>query len=239
MLAVTNHMLLNLASVPFLWVMPLAIYLVTFMIAFARRFRIPPRILSFAVPVVLLLFFPLVAVSQPVAGHSLKWVLGAHLLVLFAGALLCHTALASRRPDTAQLTEFYFWVALGGALGGVFVAVVAPFVFSTVIEYPLLVAMIAFFRDTRERDPKINWGDWIFPAVMGLLVAVTWYLFKWASVDVTEDLKTSLSVDAVIALVAFLAHKRRIRFALVLVVLLAGYRLALPGFLDDYQILKI
>jgi SAM-dependent methyltransferase len=239
MLAVTNHMLLNLASVPFLWVIPLAIYLITFMIAFARRLRLSPRIVSAIVPIVLLVLFPLVAVSRPVGSHTLWYVLGSHMLVLFAGALLCHTALASRRPDTRQLTEFYFWIALGGALGGIFVAAIAPFVFSTVIEYPLLVAMIAFFRDTRERDPKINWGDWIYPAVMGLLIAGTWYLFKWASVDVTEDMKTSLSVDAVIVLAAFLARKRRIRFALVLVVLLAGYRLALPGFLDDYQILKI
>ena len=239
MLAVTNHMLLNLASVPFLWVMPLAIYLVTFMIAFARRFRIPPRILSFAVPVVLLVLFPLVAVSQPIAGHSLKWVLGAHLLVLFAGALLCHTALASRRPHTAQLTEFYFWVALGGALGGTFVAVVAPFVFSTVIEYPLLVAMIAFFRETREKDPKLNWADWVYPAVVALLIAGTWKLFTWAHVDVTEDIKASLGADAVLVLVAFLAQRRRIRFALALAVLIAGYHLALPGFLNDYEILHI
>src|SRR5262249_25224249 len=161
MLAVTNHMLLNLASVPFLWVIPLAIYLITFMIAFARRFRLSPRIVSAIVPIVLLVLFPLVAVSRPVGSHALWYVLGSHMLVLFAGALLCHTALASRRPDTSRLTEFYFWIALGGALGGIFVAAIAPFVFSTVIEYPLLVAMIAFFRNTRERDPKINWGDWI------------------------------------------------------------------------------
>ena len=239
MLAVTNHMLLNLASVPFLWVMPLAIYLVTFMIAFAQRFRIPPRFLSFAVPIVLLAFFPLVAVSQPVAGHSLKWVLGSHLLVLFAGALLCHTALASRRPHTAQLTEFYFWVALGGALGGIFVAVIAPFVFSTVIEYPLLVALIAFFRETREDDQKTMWSDLVYPAVVGLLIAATWYLFTWAKVDVTEDYKTSLAADAILALVAFLSQRHRLRFALSLAVLIAGYHVALPGFLDDYQILHI
>jgi hypothetical protein len=239
MLAVTNHMLLNLASVPFLWVMPLALYLITFMIAFARRLHISSRILSAVVPVVLLVLFPLVAVSQPVAGHSLKYVLGSHMIVLFAGALLCHTALASRRPGTAYLTEFYFWVALGGALGGIFVAVIAPFVFSTVIEYPLLVALIAFFRDTRAPDQKINRGDWIYAAVLGLLIAGTWYLFKWATVDVTDDLKTSLGADAVLALIALLAYRRRVRFALALVVLIAGYHLALPGFLDDYQILHI
>src|SRR5207244_3766815 len=192
MLAVTNHMLLNLASVPFLWVMPLAIYLITFMIAFARRFRISPRILSAVVPIILLVLFPLVAVSRPVLSASLWYVLGSHMLVLFAGALLCHTALASRRPDTSRLTEFYFWIALGGALGGVFVAVIAPFVFSTVIEYPLLVAMIAFFRDTGKSEQKITWGDWIYPAVIGLLIAATWYLFNWATVNVTEDVKTSL-----------------------------------------------
>jgi len=239
MLAVTNHMLLNLASVPFLWVMPLALYLITFMIAFARRLRIPSRVLSEIVPIILLVLFPLVSVSKPVGSHSLWYVLGSHLLVLFAGALLCHTALASRRPDTAHLTEFYFWIALGGALGGVFTAVVAPFIFSTVIEYPLLVAMIAFFRETRKSEPGINWSDWVFPAAIGLLIAGTWYLFKWATVDVTEDLKTSLGADAVLVLLAYLARKRRLRFALALAVLIAGYHLALPGFLDDYQVLHI
>jgi SAM-dependent methyltransferase len=239
MLAVTNHMLLNLASVPFLWVMPLALYLITFMIAFARRFRIPSRILSAVVPVILLVLFPLVAVSKPVTSHSLWYVLGSHMLVLFAGALLCHTALASRRPDTAQLTEFYFWIALGGALGGVFTAVIAPFAFSTVIEYPLLVALIAFFRETREPEQKLNWRDWVYPAVIGLLIAGTWYVFKWAEVDVSEDLKTSLGADAVLALITLLAVRRRVRFALALAVLIAGYHLALPGFLDDYEILHV
>ena len=165
--------------------------------------------------------------------------LGAHTLLLFSGALLCHTALAARRPDTSQLTEFYFWIALGGALGGIFVAVIAPFIFSTVIEYPLLVAMIAFFRNGGPDERRVTWGDFIHPAAIGLLVAGAWYLFRWASVDVTEDLKTTLSFDAVLVLAAYLAHKRRIRFALSMAVLIAGYRLALPGFLDDYQVLRI
>src|SRR6185436_7662759 len=81
MLAVTNHMLLNLASVPFLWVIPLALYLLTFMIAFARRFRISGRILSFVVPIVLLVLVPLVAVSRPVGRESLWYVLASHMLV--------------------------------------------------------------------------------------------------------------------------------------------------------------
>ena len=238
MLAVTNHMLLNLASVPFLWVMPLALYLITFMIAFARRLRIPEQVLSAIVPIILLLLFPLVAVARPVSSRSLWYVLGAHLLVLFAGALLCHTALASRRPDTSRLTEFYFWIATGGALGGIFIAVVAPTVFNTVIEYPLLVATIAFFRKTRD-EQAINWVDWAYPALIGLLITGTWYLFRWATVDILQDLKSTLSADAALVLIAGLAIKRRLRFALTLAVLIAGYRLALPGLFEDYQILHV
>src|SRR3989442_7677436 len=209
MLAVTNHMLLNLASVPFLWVMPLAAYLITFMIAFARRFRLSHITLSRIVPVILLVLFPLVAASKPVSANLLWYVLGSHIFVLFAGALLCHTALASRRPDTRHLTEFYFWVALGGALGGIFTAVVAPFIFSTVVEYPLLVAMIAFFRQPRDSEQKIKLFDLLFPAMLGLLVAAAWYAVEWAMVDITDDWETAPAIDAVLVLVAYLFRKRR------------------------------
>src|SRR5437016_11388692 len=109
MLAATNHVLLNLASVPFLWVIPLATYLITFMIAFARRFRLSPMTLSRIVPVILLVLFPFIAASKPVSADRLWYTLGSHMLVLFAGALLCHTALAARRPATRHLTESYFW----------------------------------------------------------------------------------------------------------------------------------
>jgi hypothetical protein len=239
MLAVTNHMLLNLASLPFLWVIPLALYLITFMIAFARRLRISPRILSAIVPLVLLVIFPLVAVSRPVSNRLLWYVLGAHMLLLFAGALLCHTALASRRPDTRYLTEFYFWIALGGALGGIFVAAIAPFAFSTVIEYPLLVAIIAFFRQPRESDNKMTWADWAYPAAMAALIGGVWYVFQWAKVDILGDKTTTLAVDAVLVLFALLAQRHRIRFALTLAVMIVGYRLALRVSSRDYQVLHL
>jgi len=204
MLAATNHVLLNLASVPFLWVIPLATYLITFMIAFARRFRLSPMTLSRIVPVILLVLFPFLAESKLVSADRLWYILGSHMLVLFAGALLCHTALASRRPDTRHLTEFYFWVAFGGALGGIFTAIIAPLVFSTVLEYPLLVAMIAFFRETRDPEQRIKSLDFLFPVLLGLLVAAAWYGLNWAMVDITEDWKTALAIDAAIILVAYL-----------------------------------
>src|SRR5262245_5527478 len=106
MSAVTNHILLNLASGPFLWIIPLAVYLITFMVAFGRRIHIPSRLLSRIVPVILLLLFPFVAAGRGVEARYMWYLVGAHILILLTGALLCHTALAVRRPDTRHLTEF-------------------------------------------------------------------------------------------------------------------------------------
>src|ERR1043166_9210072 len=179
------------------------------MIAFARRLYIPSSVLSRIVPVVLLVLFPLVAANRSVSASLMWYVMGSHIVILFAGALLCHTALASRRPAAQHLTEFYFWVALGGALGGIFTAVIAPFIFKTVVEYPLLVAMIAFFRQTPDREQKINLMDWIYPAVLGLLIAAAWYGLQWAKIDdVLDTWKIPLSIDVPLVLIAFLFRKR-------------------------------
>src|SRR6516225_1219028 len=154
MLAVTNHIAANVGSVPFLWLIPLALYLLTFVFAFGRRFRLTSQRVSRLIPAVLLIVFPLVAAGF-VAPPGLNWIIiGAHLVLLYCGALLCHTRLAESRPGPDHLTEFYFWVALGGVLGGVFTAMIAPAVFTSVFEYPLLVAVLPFFRggDLKKSD---------------------------------------------------------------------------------------
>ena len=236
MLAVTNHILLNLASVPFLWILPLAVYLVTFMVAFGRRIHLSLKVVSSLAPVVLLLFFPFVATSRVVAAAYLLPVVGIHMLILAASALLCHTALAARRPEPQHLTEFYFWMALGGVLGGVFVAVFAPFIFQTVIEYPLLVAVIAFFRQPEDSDTEINGGDLIFPALLGFLVIGVSRLLRWQDVDITNNIWASISVDAVIILIPFFLFRRRVwRFGLAMVILIFAYQGLLPQFFGSSQ----
>jgi hypothetical protein len=235
MLAVTNHILLNLASVPFLWVIPLAAYLVTFMVAFGRRIHLSLRAISRIVPAVLLLLFPFVATSRSVQTKYMWYLVAAHILILLTGALLCHTALAERRPHVRHLTEFYFWIALGGALGGAFTAVLSPFIFRTVVEYPLIVASIAFFRLGRDPEEKINGGDLILPAALGFLVIGASKLLQWASVDITNDLKTAIAVEAVIILIAFLFRHRAFRFGLVMATLIATYHSVLPQFFGSTQ----
>jgi SAM-dependent methyltransferase len=239
MLAVTNHILVNLASVPFLWIIPLATYLVTFMIAFGRRIHLSPLLLSSIVPVVLLLLFPFVASSRPVPARWMWYLMGAHIVILFAGALLCHTALAARRPSPRHLTEFYVWIAVGGALGGAFTAVAAPSIFSSVIEYPLLVAMIAFFRETRDPDRSFRGTDLMWPAGLGFLVIAASQILHWARVDVFADLTIAIAVNAVLILVAYLFRNRQFRFAVALVVLIASYHRLLPQFLGSSQMLYV
>jgi len=235
MLAVTNHILLNLASVPFLWIIPLAVYLITFMVAFGRRIHLSPALLSRIAPIVLLLLFPFVAASHTVDARYMWYLVGSHILILLIGALLCHTALAARRPDPQHLTEFYFWVALGGALGGAFTAVIAPFVFNTVIEYPLLVALIAFFRETGESDTRIKGGDLMFPAALGFFVIGASKVLQWANVDITTDYITTVLVDLVIILTAYLFRLRAFRFGLAMAVLIMTYHSVLPQFYGSSQ----
>jgi hypothetical protein len=235
MSAVTNHILLNLASVPFLWIIPLAVYLVTFMVAFGRRIRLSPALLSRIVPVMLLLLFPFVAAGRGVEARFMWALVAVHIVVLLAGALLCHTALAARRPAPRYLTEFYLWVAIGGALGAAFTAIVAPSIFTSVFEYPLLVALLAFFRESNDPNEKISGADLILPAALGFIVVETSVLLQWASVDITKDWKTTLSFNAIIILIAYLFRHRVFRFALTMAVLIMTYRSLLPQFYGGSQ----
>ena len=233
MLAVTTHLSVNLASMPFLWVLPLAVYLVTFILAFGRRVCISAKQISRVAPGLLLLLIPIFA-AGPVREASLYFgLLAAHLVLLFVGGLLCHSALANSRPETSHLTEYYAWIALGGFLGGVFAAVVAPSVFSTVLEYPLLAATLAFFRTPQERRRSV-W-DWSFPVVLVVLLAVAslgayWLRFKVGAGDVLEVLVYSL-----LALTAFAFHRRRWVFAGAVAGILLTYRLIVVPALDDSE----
>ena len=134
MLGVTFHMTTDIASVPLLWVAPLALYLITFIIAFGRVpdwFRMVIGNLS---PVmILLLVFVLISGVDP--GYGVKIIL--HLLTFFAAALMCHYELARDRPEAQHLTGFFLLMSLGGVLGGTFNALVAPLVFPHPYEYPI------------------------------------------------------------------------------------------------------
>ncbi|MDE0223777.1 MAG: fused MFS/spermidine synthase [Gammaproteobacteria bacterium] len=145
LLGVTGHISTDIASVPLLWVVPLTLYLLSFVNAFARRPLIPSwlavRCMAFGL-VILAALFPW---REPASVF-----LPLHLVAFFFIATACHAALAGYRPDARFLTEFYLFVAIGGLVGGVFVALVAPLVFDAVLEYPLSLVLAAALLPNRK-----------------------------------------------------------------------------------------
>ncbi|HEY4955926.1 MAG TPA: fused MFS/spermidine synthase [Gemmatimonadaceae bacterium] len=165
----TSYISTDVAAVPLLWVLPLSTYLLTFVIVFATRPWIPRSWMERAEPHVLVL------IAIPIFWSlRLPGLIGivAHLIVLFVVAMVCHGELARSRPPASQLTEFFVWISVGGLLGGVLTALVAPIVFNGIYEYPLALAVAGMLRPAKTADRGFRPGDLILPAVLGLCLVV-------------------------------------------------------------------
>ncbi|GAA1081774.1 fused MFS/spermidine synthase [Nocardiopsis composta] len=134
----TGYMSTDVAAVPLLWVIPLALFLLTYIIAFGVRRH---GWVGGAVDVVLIGMLPVLFLSQASSILPIPVAVLATLAMLTAVSLACHGLLAADRPAPARLTEFFLITSLGGALGSLFNGVIAPLVFDRVLEYPL--ALIA------------------------------------------------------------------------------------------------
>ncbi|HEX2478703.1 MAG TPA: fused MFS/spermidine synthase [Geminicoccaceae bacterium] len=166
LLAVTTHITTDLAAVPLLWVVPLALYLLTFVVAFARRPWLRHAWMIRAQPFVLIPLVLLFAWNLPF------WLgLPLHLFGLFVSALVCHGELARLRPTSERLTEFYFWMAAGGALGGAFTALLAPLLFDGVFEYPIALVAACLLRPTLAPAAGRRVLDFALPIGIGILLA--------------------------------------------------------------------
>jgi hypothetical protein len=138
LVAFTTYLTTDLASAPLLWVIPLAVYLATFIVAFRDRVGRSQT--------VLLALQPATVAGVLVAsewGGALSWAVAAALglIAFLITSLLCHGQLYKSRPDATRLTGFYLWLSFGGVCGGVFAALIAPLLFSNVLEFPLLLLL--------------------------------------------------------------------------------------------------
>ena len=143
MLSTTSFLSTDIASIPLLWVIPLGLYLATFIVAFSGKSEAAGRIATKYYPILLI---PLCIMMAPVLGKSNSnqtMTLPLHLSAFFFAALMCHCELSRLKPDASRLTLFFFIVSLGGAIGGVFNSLVAPVIFPDIYEYPLGLAMAA------------------------------------------------------------------------------------------------
>ncbi len=171
--AFTTHVSTDVASAPLIWVLPLALYLLTFVLVFRERSLIP-------MPVLLPLHLASVIFALLVLSQTVKegWFLtaGTGVAVFFTSAMVAHRTLYEGRPSAAYLTEFYLWMSLGGVLGGLFAALIAPRIFSEIFEYPLLLALS---MACRPGALSISWKDRDELLVMWLLIATGILALIW------------------------------------------------------------
>jgi spermidine synthase len=152
LLAVTNHLSRNIASVPFLWVAPLSLYLLTFVLCFdtSHWYR---RRLFFG-----LLIASLVAMALLLDSLELELVAPIFLVGLFAACMVCHGELAALRPDPRHLTGYYLSIALGGAIGGVLIGIVAPLALVGYFELGLALVACAVLLLAHLATSRSRWA---------------------------------------------------------------------------------
>lgn len=176
MLGATTYVTTDIAAIPLLWVIPLALYLLTFIIVFWKYPTWLHRIFILALPVLILLlvFMMLSGVQPKQMWLRILW----HLVGFFVAAMVCHGELAGSRPPVGQLTEFYLWMSFGGVLGGLFNGIVAPLVFNTLAEYAIVMVVACLMVPPLDPDrqqavrPVLDLASLNILAVMGVVLLV-------------------------------------------------------------------
>jgi spermidine synthase len=193
MLGVTTYLSTDIAAVPLLWVIPLFLYLVTFITAFSIKSSRVTRAAHRALPLVVVpLIMNVASQSTMPVGLSIP----LHLLAFLLAALICHLELAASRPPAQQLTEFYLWMAVGGLVGGVFNTLLAPVMFTSITEYPVaLLAAVSLASDRRQPISGLN------PLWRGGVVRVA-LVAAWTVAIVVVATRFELSEGTVFALLA-------------------------------------
>jgi hypothetical protein len=168
LIAVTAHVSTDVAASPLLWVIPLALYLATFVIVFQTRPLLPHRWVVMVAPAFII---GLVAVLIYSGLDYIFLTIAANVVAFFVIALTCHGELARRRPSARHLTAFYMWMSTGGMIGGIAAGLIAPHVFRWVAEYPILI-VLAILCLPGLKVGKEKWQPFVWGALALLAVAV-------------------------------------------------------------------
>ncbi|HTK84621.1 MAG TPA: fused MFS/spermidine synthase [Patescibacteria group bacterium] len=230
MLGVTTFITTDLASAPLLWIIPLAIYVGTFIIAFARQWPVKLEYVLIAQGV---LFAAVVGLFLAGSVDSAFRVVVLHLGLFALTALFCHMQLASLRPRAEHLTAFYLTMSLGGVLGGIFNALIAPVYFTIPIEYALVLGVSAFLRYLTDPNQSLKAlrrnlnGNNGFAAIGIFIVATA--LFLWILMLPLAKMRFMLSAATALAL-ALLSGRRWMLAGLAAIILMAH-----PGYNWDFD----
>jgi hypothetical protein len=235
MLGATTYITRDLSPLPLLWVIPLALYLATLVLAFspwtdARRLCGLGRRL-WPIAAIVLAYTLVIGAQRP-----LGVLLVLHLGGLALAGVMCHGCLAADRPHAGRLTEFYLWIALGGAVGGAFNAVLAPLVFPGLIEYPVaIVAACLLVPGPPRRRPGLlealfgderptRWMDAVVPLALAAAITLALLLARRAQPGAFVDVRTV--VAGVACSLAVNLARRPLRFGLAMAAIFAAMALA-------------
>ena len=221
MQSVTTYLATDITSVPLLWVIPLAIYLISFVLVFSRREILRHSLMVFLNPISLL------ALTVIVFWHlemNLRVLLPLNLWVLFNTSMVCHGELVRLRPSTAHLTEFYLWLSLGGVIGGIFNALIAPLVFTRLVEFWITLVLAGLLTPTgasRGMDLP-SWKPDIVRLALFCLILFggIWALQSLQAKAIGQTYRADIAIVAALLVYAF--HKRPGRFGIALGVFLAA-----------------
>jgi hypothetical protein len=214
LVAVTAHISTELTSAPLLWVMPLSLYLLTWVLVFQRRpalsHELVLRLQPFAVAGIVALLY---------LGHRVPMVasLLGHLLAFFIIALGCHGELARTRPAPAYLSSFYVALSFGGMLGGLFAGLLSPYIFSWIAEYPILVALAVLCRPWTARRRNDIWF-WVAALGTGAFVIFAFLPVNGTGATVRQLDMAVLSLAALSVLFMRDARKSAVIVVLALIV---------------------
>jgi hypothetical protein len=227
MLGVTTYISSEVAPVPLIWILPLAIYLGTLVVAFAATDGLSRAInaifagaITIRTAIVSIGMFLVLAFAyfwiRSVAGAG-PAVVVIHLAVFTIAALVCHVRLATERPSASRLTEYYLITAIGGAVGGLFNTLIGPVIFTSVLEYPLALAAVLMVLPPR-LPSRFRASDLAWPAVIGAVaLGIPWAL-RVLAIDLPFPPRLLLAVPAA-ACLAFSGRPLRFGAGLAAVVL--------------------
>jgi hypothetical protein len=173
LIAVTAHISTDVAAAPLLWVLPLSLYLLTWVLVFQSRPLLPHKWMLLLQPVAIAGVVILLAFGGE---QNLLLTLGGHQLCFFVIAMACNGELARTRPAAKYLTGFYVALSFGGMVGGLFAGLLAPFTFSWIAEYPILIAAAALCRPSAgERLAGVMRWYWLALAALALALVTPSY----------------------------------------------------------------
>lgn len=221
MVAVTTYIATDIASAPFIWVVPLAMFLLTFILVFRDKLAFNYEIAQAALPLAILLMILLV---------GKVWALAAALPAFFLAACICHRELYLRRPDARHLTEFYIWMSAGGVLGGVFSALIAPQIFATVFEFHLLLLLALLCRPGVLLGAPEGLRAGVLVAAGGAMIAILFGYRELLAANVVPAGNAAPTAVIMLALGGlFLTRKWPEHRALLVIAMIAGAAAAMSG----------